>query len=110
MPSTITRCLRFGLVGSSLCSTATAAPHVGWRAPIGCPDSNVLLAAIAHRLDVPLDRVELAADVTIETTPDGFVAHVHGDATETRELASASCSELTDAVAVIVARAATERV
>jgi hypothetical protein len=91
-------------------STATAAPHVGWQAPVGCPDSKVLLAAIAHRLDVPLDRVELAADVTIETTADGFVAHVHGDATETRELASASCSELTDAVAVIVARAATERV
>jgi hypothetical protein len=98
------------LVVVALCSTATAAPHVGWQAPVGCPDSKVLLAAIAHRLDVPLDRVELAADVTIEATADGFVAHVHGDATETRELASASCSELTEAVAVIVARAATERI
>ena len=102
--------MRSVLVVTVICSTATAAPHVGWQAPVGCPDSKVLLAAIAHRLDVPIDRVELAADVTIETTPDGFVAHVHGDATETRELASASCSELTDAVAVIVARAATERV
>lgn len=102
--------MRFGwlvLIGSS---TATAAPHLGWQAPVGCPDSNVLLAAIAHRLDVPLDQVELAADVTIEMTTTGFVAHVHGDATETRELASTSCAELTDAVAVIVARAATERV
>ena len=102
--------MRSGLVVAAVCSTATAAPHVGWQAPVGCPDSKVLLAAIAHRLDVPLDRVELAADVKIETTADGFVAHIHGDATETRELASASCSELTDAVAVIVARAATERV
>jgi hypothetical protein len=102
--------MRSGLVVAAVCSTATAAPHVGWQAPVGCPDSKVLLAAIARRLDVPLDRVELAADVKIETTADGFVAHIHGDATETRELASASCSELTDAVAVIVARSATERV
>jgi hypothetical protein len=110
MPTTAHALMRSGLVVMIVGSTATAAPHLGWQAPVGCPDSTVLLAAIAHRLDVPLDRVELAADVTIEATADGFVAHVHGDATETRELASASCSELTDAVAVIVARAATERV
>jgi len=109
MPSPITR-RSVAAVVWLVSSSAAASPHVGWQAPVGCPDSNVLLSAIAHRLDVPLDRVELAADVTIEATPDGFVAHVHGDATETRELASASCSELTDAVAVIVARAATERV
>jgi hypothetical protein len=109
MPSPITRRSVVAVVWL-VSSAAVASPHVGWQAPVGCPDSKVLLAAIAHRLDVPLDRVELAADVTIETTADGFVAHVHGDATETRELASASCSELTDAVAVIVARAATERV
>ncbi|MEO8846268.1 MAG: hypothetical protein ABI591_00170 [Kofleriaceae bacterium] len=102
--------MRSGLIVCVVGSTAAASPHVGWQVPPGCPDSSVLLAAVAHRLDVPLDRVELAADVTIESTPEGFVAHVHGDADETRELASTSCSELTDAVAVIVARAATERV
>jgi hypothetical protein len=85
---------------------ASAEPNVTLHAPAECPDVRALDAAIARRLDVPIERVALVADVTIEATHDGFVAHVHGD--ESRELASASCAELTDAVAVIVARTATE--
>ncbi|CAN5452704.1 hypothetical protein BH11MYX1_BH11MYX1_13200 [soil metagenome] len=86
---------------------ASAAPHVAWHAPAGCPDANALLAAIAQRIEVPLEEVELAATVEVEATAQGFVAHV--DAGETRELAGANCAELTTAVAVIVARQATVR-
>jgi hypothetical protein len=94
------------LIVAVIGSTATAAPHVSWEAPAGCPDSNALLAAIAQRLDVPLELAEIGAEITIEATPDGFVAHVQSDLAKTRELASTSCSELTDAVAVILARSA----
>lgn len=63
--------------------------------------------AIVQRLDAPADQIELAVTVDVVTAAEGFVAHLAiGD--ETRELTSASCSELADAIAVVVARAGAE--
>ena len=64
-------------------------------------------SAIVQRFDASPEQIELAVAIEVVEGPEGFVAHVTtGD--ETRELTSPSCSELADAVAVIVARAAAE--
>lgn len=61
-------------------------------------------AAIVSHLDAKPEQIELAVTVDVLATAEGFVARLTiGD--ETRELASASCTELADAVAVVVARA-----
>ena len=100
--------MRWSIGLIALCASASAQPALVWHAPPGCPDEAALRAAIAQRLDVPVERVELAAEIEVTASGAGFVAHVttHGEAGETRELAAASCAELTDAVAVVVARIA----
>ena len=91
-------------------ASASAQPALVWHAPASCPDEAALRAAIAERLDVPVERVELAAEIEVTANGQGFVARVttHGEAGETRELSAASCTELTAAVAVVVARAAAD--
>jgi hypothetical protein len=86
---------------------AHAGVDLAWHAPPGCPDQAAMRAAILQQLDVPPERIELAVAIDITGGPEGFVAHVT-TAGETRELTSPNCSELADAVAVIVARAAAE--
>jgi hypothetical protein len=86
---------------------AHAGVDLAWHAPAACPDEAAMRAAILARLDAPADQIELAVGVDVVAEPEGFVAHLTaGD--ETRELRSASCSELADAIAVVVARAASE--
>src|SRR4051812_11338361 len=64
-------------------------------------------AAIVQRLDAPPDQIELTVAVDVVAAAEGFVAHLAmGD--EQRELSSASCTELADAIAVVVARAAAD--
>ena len=82
---------------------------LAWHAPAGCPDEAAMRASIVHHLDAPPEQVELAVTVEIVSSAEGFVAHLSaGD--EQRELTSASCSELADALAVIVARTAADHV
>ena len=91
-------------------ANASAAPKLTWRVPPGCPDESALRHAIERRLELSLDAVDVAIDVAIDTTPEGFTARIdaHGVIDESRTLSSTSCSELTDAVAVVIARIATE--
>jgi hypothetical protein len=86
---------------------AHAGVDLAWHAPAACPDQAAMRTAIVQRLDAPADQIELAVTVDVVTAAEGFVAHLAiGD--ETRELTSASCSELADAIAVVVARAGAE--
>ena len=77
---------------------------IAWQAPAACPDTDALRARIAQRLEVEPD---FAITIDVAQLGSRYVASVHlgGDV---RTLASARCDDLADAVAVIVARAATE--
>jgi hypothetical protein len=92
---------------------AAAEPELGlaWSAPAGCPDAATMRARIEQRLgssldDVAVDRIAIA----IERDGDALVARVDLREPEPRTLKSASCDELADAVAVIVARIAAKRI
>ncbi len=91
---------------------AGADPAFGWQAPASCPSADAVRARIERRLGAPIDGV--VHGVEIEITMDGkaFVAHVDARAltvaNDVRMLRSTRCDELADAIAVIIARLATE--
>jgi hypothetical protein len=89
-------------------AATTHARGLRWNAPDDCPDEATVRSAIERRLEASLDSVTFEVGVDIDPGPEGFVAHVSIADTEPRTLASASCAELTDAVAVVIARLATE--
>jgi len=90
-------------VGVAAARVAHAGVDLAWHAPAGCPDEAAVRTQIVENLDAPADQIDLAAAVDVVATSEGFVAQVTaGD--ETRELTGTSCSELADAIAVIVAR------
>ena len=98
----------FVWLGITVARLARADVQLAWHAPAACPDGAAMRAAILQHVEDPVDQIELAVTVEVVVAPEGFVAHVT-TADETRELASASCSELAEAVAVVVARAAVDR-
>lgn len=83
-----------------------------WAAPATCPDAGEVRARIARRLGLPVDGSVHGIEVEIAREGDGFVARIDTRgvtlANQIRTLKSARCDELTDAVAVVVARLATE--
>jgi hypothetical protein len=88
---------------------AAAEPGLTWTAPADCPDAADERLRIEQRLGRSLDAVELAGTVTIEPVAYGFAATLALGHDGARHLTGASCDELADAVAVIVARAARDR-
>lgn len=112
--------VRAVLLWLALAATAWAERTEGglvWRAPPACPDVGEVQARIERRLGAPLESV--VHGVEVEIAPDGagnerrFVARIDlravTVANEIRVLTSARCDELTDAVAVVIARVASER-
>ena len=103
--------LALALVGTP---RAHAAPGLVWRAPTSCPTDTDIRARIELRLGGPIDREvhDISVDVTVERA--GFVAHIDlsalTGADDVRVLSSPSCSELADAIAVVIARVAREAV
>ena len=91
-------------------SVAHAEPGFVWDAPASCPDGEDVRARVERRLGAPLE----IHGVEVAITRDGntFVAHVDTRgvtvANQIRTLTSARCDELADAVAVVVARLASE--
>jgi hypothetical protein len=86
-----------------------------WQAPVDCPDAAEVRARIERRLGSSLDRMVRGIAVDIAVSRDGgtprFVARIARGVAgrdEVRVLTSARCDELTDAVAVVVARIASE--
>jgi hypothetical protein len=113
--------VRVVLLWLALAATASAQPRTEtalvWQAPHACPDVGEVRARIERRLGSPLDAV--VQGVAVEISPDGeggnlrFVARIDlravTVANEIRVLTSARCDELTDAVAVVIARIASEK-
>ncbi len=110
------------LSGLALIATAHADPRDAggliWRAPAGCPDAAEVRARIEVRIGLPIERAVhgIAVDIAPEPEPepeeDGrerrFVARIDLSGAAARVLTSASCDELTDAVAVVIARIAAD--
>jgi hypothetical protein len=88
-----------------LATGSAAADGFAWTAPAACPDASDERARIEHRLADGVAVDGIAVSITHE--PDGFVANIAaGDAART--LKSRRCDDLADAVAVVIARLATE--
>ncbi|MGN6104349.1 MAG: hypothetical protein ACTHU0_04535 [Kofleriaceae bacterium] len=83
-----------------------------WQAPDSCPAAYDVLGRIEHRFGAPVDASLSGISVEISREVAGFVARIDVRdaviANRTRTLTSARCDELADAVAVIVARLASE--
>jgi hypothetical protein len=100
----------------ALAASIVAPPvELGWRAPAECPGADVALRTIDALLEghAPADDRRIAADVVIERGGAGFRASVRVDDGENvgeRELESASCEEVADAAALIVAMAVDPRI
>jgi hypothetical protein len=91
-----------------------------WQAPADCPDAREVRVRIERRLGMPIERAVHGIEVAIEPEAGDlggaarrFVARIDlrglTVANEVRVLTSARCDELTDAVAVVIARLAAER-
>lgn len=91
-------------------SVASADTGFVWQAPASCPDGEDVRARIERRLGSPLEIH--GVEVAITRSGTSFVAHVDTRgvtvANQIRTLTSARCDELADAVAVVVARLASE--
>lgn len=92
------------VVGSvaALPTIAAADPNLAWHAPSECPSAADARARVERRLGgQSLDCFVVGVAVDIASDPDGYVAHVGG-----RTLTSPTCDDLTDAVAIVIARIA----
>lgn len=91
-----------------------AKPGLAWRAPASCPDAASLRARVEQRLERSLDDVVLGIEVDVALTAGRYVARVDlramTVANDVRTLTSKRCSELADAVAVIVTRVASDAI
>lgn len=107
--------LWLALVATAHAESRTDAGLV-WQAPVSCPDAGEVRARIERRIGMSIDRAVHGIEVDITPGGDGnehgFVARIDlrgvTVANEIRVLTSARCDELTDAVAVIIARIAAE--
>lgn len=91
-----------------------ARPSLTWRAPAGCPDAASLRARVEQRLERSLDDVVIGIEVDVVLSAGRYVARVDlramTVANDVRTLRSKHCSELADAVAVIVTRVASDAI
>ena len=99
------------LVLLTIARVASAENGFVWEAPASCPNGEDMRARIERRLGSPLEIH--GVEVAITRSGTAFVAHVDTRgvtmANQIRTLTSARCDELADAVAVIVARLASEQ-
>ncbi|MCX5747350.1 MAG: hypothetical protein NT062_33205 [Proteobacteria bacterium] len=102
------------IVVLALAGTGTAAADdLAWTAPPACPTLADVRARIEHRLGAPMGGVvhDVIVDV-VRAKGGAFVATIDLRgvtlANDIRTLTAARCDELADAVAVIVARVASE--
>ncbi len=96
----------------AIAAPADADPAFGWRAPASCPRAEAVRARIERRLGAPIDGVVHGIEIEITVDGKAFVAHIDARAltvaNDVRMLRSTRCDELADAIAVIIARLATQ--
>jgi hypothetical protein len=92
----------------------TTLPSISWNAPASCPTTAELLARVEQRLARSLEYVSFGVEVDVTRAAGTYLARIDLGAitvaNDVRTLTSKHCAELTDAVAVIVARAASEQI
>lgn len=103
--------LAIAVVTSAIARTATADPIV-WRAPADCPAAADVRARVEQRLGGP---IALGGEVRVDVRRErDYVATVDFRgitvANDVRTLHGNTCDELADAVAIILARVASEHV
>lgn len=93
---------------------ATTSAGVVWRAPASCPSEADLRLRVEQRLERSLDHVVLGVEVDVTRASGRYLARIDlaavTVANDVRTLTSKRCGDLTDAVAVIVARVASEAI
>jgi hypothetical protein len=105
-PRRITIVSRLAFAVLLLAPALALADGFAWTAPAGCPTSDDVRARIDRRLSEGVEPDQITVDVIKQR--GRFVATISTPTSE-RTVASARCTELADAVAVIVARLATEQ-
>lgn len=89
-------------------------PSLTWRAPASCPDVESLRARVEQRLERSLDGIAVPIEIDVSRAAGRYLAKVDlramTVANDVRTLTSKRCSELADAVAVIVARVASDAI
>jgi hypothetical protein len=97
---------------AAVAAPAAAEPAFRWRAPASCPRADEVRARVERRLGGPIDGVVHGIEIEITRDGSGYVAQIDARAltvaNDVRTLRSAKCTELADAIAVIVARLASE--
>jgi hypothetical protein len=96
------------LIVLAIATPAYAGGELAWTAPAACPSAAALRARIVQRLGRELDDTAISIDVA--ELGARYVAAVDLGERDVRTLSSSRCEDLADAVAVIIARAATEHV
>lgn len=95
------------LILLAIASPAAADGDLSWHAPASCPDEPALRQRVERRLERSLDDVEVGVAVDVEVHHGRYTATVDVDH-DVRTVTSKKCGELADAVAVIVARVASD--
>jgi hypothetical protein len=87
---------------------------LAWRAPAECPDARSLRDRVERRLERSLDDVVVGVEVDVALVAGRYTARIDlralTVANDIRTLTSRRCDDLADAVAVIVARVASEQI
>lgn len=108
------RALVVAVVGVAVTPAPAAAASLDWHAPASCPDAASLRQRVEQRINRSLDDVLVAVAIEVSLAAGRYTARVDLGAVtvanDVRTLTSARCSELTDAVAVIVARVASDAI
>ncbi|MBL0219210.1 MAG: hypothetical protein IPQ07_35740 [Myxococcales bacterium] len=96
----------------AMAAPSAAEPAFGWRAPASCPRAEEIKARVERRLGAPIDGAVHGIEIEITRDGTGFVAQIDARAltvaNDVRTLRSARCEELADAIAVIIARLASQ--
>lgn len=104
-------CVWFVLVATVVVARAQKSA-LEWQAPAGCPAAVDVRQRIERRLGMAIERAIRGIAVRIHEDRDGYVADVdlRGLTVENdiRVLRGAQCDELTDAIAIVLARVASE--
>ena len=89
-------------------------PSLTWRAPAECPDLDSVRARVEQRIERSIDGAVRGIEVDVALAAGRYIARVDlravTVANDVRTLNAKRCSELADAVAVIVARVASEAI
>jgi hypothetical protein len=110
--ATVSLLLLFVCTTTAFADDGDARKGVHWRAPKGCPDARGIRQRVEKRLEHSLDDVAVGVEVDVEKRAGTYTATIDlravTVANDVRHLKSRRCGELADAVAVIVARVASD--